>query len=152
MGTPISGKRPTSQQAKDRKGQQYMEKMWITKKVLLYIEENLDKDLTLEEIAAEFQYSRFYVARKFRESTGVTLHKYIQGRRLDEAARKLAETRQPIAQIAFEAGYGSQQAFTQAFRCEYQCTPQEYRRREIHFPKGKGSGVEMKSAGGGMAA
>ena len=72
-----------------------MEKMWITKKVLLYIEDNLDKALTLEEIAAEFQYSRFYVARKFRESTGVTLHKYIQGRRLDEAARKLAETRQP---------------------------------------------------------
>ena len=93
-----------------------MEEMWITKKVLLYIEDNLDKALTLEEIAAEFQYSRFYVARKFRESTGVTLHKYIQGRRLDEAARKLAETRQPIAQIAFEAGYGSQQAFTQAFR------------------------------------
>ena len=135
MGTPISGKRPTSQQAKDRKGQQYMEKMWITKKVLLYIEDNLDKALTLEEIAAEFQYSRFYVARKFRESTGVTLHKYIQGRRLDEAARKLAETRQPIAQIAFEAGYGSQQAFTQAFRLTHGCTPREYRQAGGFMPR-----------------
>lgn len=112
-----------------------MEEMWITKKVLLYIEENLDKDLTLEDIGEEFQYSRFYVARKFRESTGVTLHKYIQGRRLDEAARKLAETRQPIAQIAFEAGYGSQQAFTQAFRLTYMCTPREYRQAGMFMPR-----------------
>lgn len=107
----------------------------ITRRVLLYIEDNLDKELTLENIAEEFQYSKFYVARIFKESTGVTLHKYIQGRRLDEAARKLAETRQPIAQIAFEAGYGSQQAFTQAFRLVYVCTPREYRRTGVFIPR-----------------
>ena len=55
MGGPISGKSPTSQQAKGGKGQQYMEEMWITKKVLLYIEDNLDKALTLEEIAEKTQ-------------------------------------------------------------------------------------------------
>ena len=112
-----------------------MGEMALTKKVLLYIEDNLDKELTLEDIAEEFQYSKFYVARKFRECTGVTLHKYIQGRRLDEAARKLAETRRPIAQIAFEAGYGSQQAFTQAFRLVYVCTPGEYRQAGVFMPR-----------------
>ncbi len=107
----------------------------ITQRILLYIEENLNQELSVEKIAKEFSYSRFYIARTFKDHTGITLYKYIQGRRLDEAARKLTETNRPIVEIAFEAGYGSQQAFTQAFRCIYTCTPQEYRRTGIFIPK-----------------
>ncbi|MEZ3503217.1 MAG: AraC family transcriptional regulator [Lachnospiraceae bacterium] len=109
--------------------------MSITKKILLYIENNLDKELSLEKIAKELSYSKFYIARTFKDNTGTTLYKYIQGRRLDEAARKLAETKQPIVEIAFEAGYSSQQAFTRSFRCTYICTPQQYRRIGIFTPK-----------------
>lgn len=107
----------------------------ITKRILLYIENNLEKDLTLEKIAEELHYSKFYIARTFKENTGFTLYKYIQGRRLDEAARKLTETKQPIIEIAFEAGYSSQQAFTQAFRYKYTCTPQEYREIGVFIPR-----------------
>ena len=107
----------------------------VTKQILLYIEDHLDQDLSLEKIAGEFHYSKFYIARTFKNHTGVTLYKYIQGRRLDEAARKLTETDQPIVEIALEAGYGSQQAFTQAFRCACLCTPQEYRRIGVFIPK-----------------
>lgn len=107
----------------------------ITKKILLYIENNLDKELSLEKIAKDLSYSKFYMARTFKDNTGTTLYKYIQGRRLDEAARKLAETKQPIVEIAFEAGYSSQQAFTRSFRGTYICTPQQYRRIGIFTPK-----------------
>lgn len=110
------------------KEHQQMRDKSLTGKILQYIEDNLDRDLSLEKIAEELNYSRFYVARTFKEHTGTTLYKYIQGRRLREAARKLAETDQPIVEVALEAGYGSQQAFTQAFRRAYACTPQEYRR------------------------
>lgn len=111
-----------------------MGNMAVTKRMLSYIEDNLDKELTLEKIAKELSYSKFYLARTFKHNTGITLYKYIQGRRLDEAARKLAESKQPIIEIAFEAGYGSQQAFTQAFRQAYACTPQEYRKNGIFIP------------------
>lgn len=107
----------------------------ITKRILSYIEDNLDKELSLDKIAQEFNYSKFYIARTFKDNTGITLYKYIQGRRLDEAARKLVKTEQPIVDIAFEAGYASQQAFTQAFRLIYICTPQEYRRAGVFLPK-----------------
>lgn len=107
----------------------------ITKRILSYIEKNLDRHLTLEEIAKELNYSKFYIARIFKDYTGITLHKYIQNRRLNEAARKLVETKQPIIEIAFEAGYSSQQAFTQAFSYEYECTPQKYRRIGVFIPK-----------------
>ncbi len=107
----------------------------ITKRILTYIEDNLDKDITLDKIAQELSYSKFYIARTFKDNTGITLYKYIQGRRLDEAARKLVHTERPIVEIAFEAGYASQQAFTQAFRLVYIYTPQEYRKAGVFLPK-----------------
>lgn len=100
----------------------------MTEKILSYIETHSDQKLTLEAIAAELNYSKFYMARIFKENTGVTVSKYIQGRRLEEAAGKLAQTARPAVEIALEAGYGSQQAFTRAFHRKYGCTPQEYRR------------------------
>lgn len=112
-----------------------MGKASITEEIILFIEDHLEQELSLEEIARTLNYSKYYVARAFKENTGMTLHKYIQGRRLNEAARKLAHTGQPIIEVAFNAGYGSQQAFTQAFRQEYQCTPQEYRRMGIFVPR-----------------
>ena len=127
----------------------YMGKASVTEEVLSYIEDHLGQDLSLEEIARELNYSKYYVARAFKENTGMTLHKYIQGRRLSEAARKLAQTRQPILEVAFDAGYGSQQAFTQAFHREYLCTPQEYRRigrfvpRQGRIKMGAGRGIVL---------
>lgn len=113
----------------------YMSSISVTKRILTYVEKHLGRELSLEKIAKELNYSKFYIARAFKEETGVTLHQYIRGRRLNESARKLVETRQTIIEIAFAAGYGSQQAFTQAFHHEYGCTPQEYRRNGIFLAR-----------------
>lgn len=122
-----------------------MKDISITERILLYIEDNLEKQLSLEKIAQEFNYSKFYIARIFKEHAGVTLYKYIQGRRLDKAAKKLAETKQSIIEIAFESGYASQQAFTQAFRRVYICTPQEYRQIGIFIPKQSRIHIDMNT-------
>lgn len=112
-----------------------MDKVSVTKRVLLYIEENLEQDLTLEKIAKEFSYSKFYLARRFKEDMRCTLYQYIRERRLEEAAKKLVCTRESIVEIAYEAGYGSQQAFTLAFHNEYLCAPQEYRKAGVFMPR-----------------
>lgn len=101
-----------------------MKKDKIVEKVTSYIEAHLEEDLSLEHIAEALHYSRFYLARTFAEQTGSTIGKYIQGRRLTLAARKLVETNKPIVEISYEAHYNSQQAFTLAFRRLYLCTPQ----------------------------
>ncbi len=105
-----------------------MDRKAILNHILSYIEDNLEKEITLDAISNEVCYSKFYVARIFKENMDCTLYKYVQNRRLAEAARKLAETEKPIIEIAFEAHYGSQQAFTKAFQQEYFYTPQSYRR------------------------
>ena len=49
-----------------------MKDVSITERILLYIEDNLEKQLSLERIAKEFNYSKFYIARIFKEHTGIT--------------------------------------------------------------------------------
>lgn len=107
----------------------------MIKDILVYIESHLEEDLTLDKIAKELNYSKFYIERTFSEKNGCSLYKYVQKRRLTEAARKLVETDKSIVEIAYEAQYSSQQAFTFAFKKFYLCTPQVYRQRGIFYPK-----------------
>lgn len=107
----------------------------IVKQIVDYIENHLNDDLCLDKIAEDLNYSKFYIARIFAEKTGSTIYKYIQGRRLTVAAQNLVETKKPIIQIAYEAHYNSQQAFTLAFRQLYLSTPQTYRKRGTFSPK-----------------
>lgn len=107
----------------------------VIKKIVAYIEQHLDEDLSLDRIAKELNYSKFYLAKVFAEKTNCTIYKYIQGRRLTLAARKLVETKKPIIEIAYEAHYSSQQAFTLAFQKLYLCTPQIYRKNRVFYPK-----------------
>ena len=107
----------------------------VVKKTVDYIEAHLDGDLSLDKIAEALSYSKFYIERIFNEETGGTVYKYIQGRRLTLAAQKLVETGRPIIEIACEAHYDSQQAFTLAFKRIYECTPQTYRKNGVFHPK-----------------
>lgn len=107
----------------------------VVKKVVDYIETHLDDEISLDKIANALHYSKFYVSRAFHEETGGTVYKYIQGRRLTLAAQKLVETKQPIVEIAYEAHYDSQQAFTLAFKQVYECTPKIYRKNGVFYPK-----------------
>ena len=112
-----------------------MDEKNITEKIVDYIENHLEEELTLDKIAKELNYSKFYIARSFSKKTGETIYQYIKGRRLTLAAKKLIETKKPIIEIAYEAQYNSQQAFTLAFHQLYLCTPQIYRKTGIFYPK-----------------
>lgn len=99
----------------------------VVEKVLAYIEEHLEQEMTLKKIAEFAGYSRFHLNRMFMEETGDTIHRYVKDRRLTAAAQKLTGTEISIAQIAMEAGYHSQQAFSLAFKQKYSCPPGAYR-------------------------
>lgn len=107
----------------------------IIKKVIDYIENNLEQEIDLDNIAETIGYSKFHLNRMFTEETNITIYKYLQIRRLTVAAEKLVKTDTPIVQIAYEAGYHSQQAFSLAFKQVYLYPPKIYRDRGIFVPK-----------------
>lgn len=129
-----------------------MQKKSVAEKVTEYIEQHLSEDLSLEKIARELNYSKYYLARAFAEKTGSTIYKYIQKSRLSLAAQQLAETDKPIIDIAYEAHYASQQAFTLAFHQLYLCTPQTYRKNSmLHAEQSRILRVIERRPGAGYA-
>lgn len=107
----------------------------IVQKIINYIEENIEKEINIDKIAKSVGYSKFHLNRIFSKCTGITIYKYLQSRRLTIAAEKLIKTNEPITQIAYEAGYDSQQAFSFAFKQLYVHPPQIYKRIGVFVPK-----------------
>src|SRR4051812_44837511 len=96
-------------------------------KALWFIESHFAEELTLDDIAHCGCVSRFHLARAFEAATGVPVMRYVRGRRLSEAARRLADGAPDILTVAIDAGYGSHEAFTRAFREQFGLTPEALR-------------------------
>jgi AraC family transcriptional regulator len=96
-------------------------------KALWFIESHFASEITLEDIANIAGVSRYYMTRAFGDVTGHPVMRYVRGRRLTEAARSLANGARDILAIALDAGYGSHEAFTRAFRQQFGATPEAVR-------------------------
>ncbi|MFM0341374.1 AraC family transcriptional regulator [Paraburkholderia fungorum] len=98
-------------------------------KALWFIESHFARELTLDDIADCGCVSRFHLARAFEAATGFSVMRYVRARRLSEAARRLADGAPDILTVAIDAGYGSHEAFTRAFREQFGLTPEALRAR-----------------------
>ncbi|WP_427140038.1 AraC family transcriptional regulator [Shinella sp. G-2] len=98
-------------------------------KAIWYIESHFGRAIALAEIADMAGMSRHHLSRRFSEMTGQNLARYLRARRLSEAARQLAGGAQNILTVALDAGYGSHEAFTRAFREQFGLTPEALRAR-----------------------
>ncbi|MFA5688829.1 MAG: AraC family transcriptional regulator [Kiritimatiellales bacterium] len=85
--------------------------------------------VTIEDIAGELKLSESYLRILFKRTAGISLGSYIQNYRINRAMALLSTTGFSIADIAEEAGFGSLQAFSRAFKNKTGRTPREYRRQ-----------------------
>ncbi|MEN5018469.1 superoxide response transcriptional regulator SoxS [Erwinia sp. Eh17-17] len=92
-----------------------------------WIDSNLEKTLSIDEVAAKSGYSKWHLQRMFRSVTKQTLGGYIRERRLTLAAEALRATQRPVFDIALQYGYDSQQTFSRVFRRQFAQTPTAYR-------------------------
>ncbi|GAB1543937.1 AraC family transcriptional regulator [Scytonema sp. NUACC21] len=94
-----------------------------------YINQNLEKDLTLAEIAAAVGMSMYHFSRLFKQSTGYSPHQYVLNSRIEKSKRLLAKTEEAIDQICQQVGFQSQSHFTNVFRKFIGTTPKAYRKQ-----------------------
>src|SRR5580704_14388674 len=96
-------------------------------KALWYVESHLLEPIALEEVATHSGVSAYHLTRAFDAVTGHSLMRYVRARRLSEAARQLCNGAPDILTVALDAGYGSHEAFTRAFRYQFGLTPERVR-------------------------
>jgi transcriptional regulator GlxA family with amidase domain len=95
---------------------------------LTWMLENLDQSLTVDDVARQFLFSPRTFARRFREATGTTPHKWLLSQRILHAQRLLEATDDPVEQIAARAGFGSAANLRQHFVAAVGTSPMTYRR------------------------
>lgn len=103
-------------------------------KMIDFIEEHIKENPSLDSISQYMHYSKFYCSRQFRLVVGMTLKRYLAGRRLYHATIQVRDTQKSIIDIALEYGYSSQVALTRAFQYAYGCTPAVYRKYPVPIP------------------
>ena len=96
-------------------------------KALWYLESHFAEEITLDDVARVAGVSRYYMSRGFASLVGISMQAYLRGRRLSEAAKKLADGADDILSVALSFGYGSHEAFTRAFRDQFGVTPESVR-------------------------
>jgi AraC family transcriptional regulator len=95
--------------------------------VLEFIEENLERDISLSELAALAGTVPDVLARNFRRQLGIPPYRYLMERRVRRAEVLLAAGESSIAEIALAVGFASQSHFTTQFRKLSGLTPAAYR-------------------------
>lgn len=98
------------------------------RRVLGFIEQNLEGEITVAGLASLANLSAFHFARMFTATVGVAPYRYVSRRRLENAMALLAENKLPIHEIAFKSQFSSQASFNRAFRRATGMAPGEYRR------------------------
>lgn len=94
-----------------------------------FIRENLSADMALVSLAGQIGLSYSHFLRAFRQTSGVSPHRYIMQLRVEEAQRLAASTLLPLKQISSLCGFASQSHMTTVMKSLLHTTPGEIRRQ-----------------------
>ena len=100
---------------------------WKLRRALDYIEENIARDIGLEELSATIDMSPHYFCRAFRKSLGMPPYRYLLVRRIERSKELLASTDNDVTEIALKVGFSSHSHFSTAFRRAVGQPPSKYR-------------------------
>jgi AraC family transcriptional regulator len=101
---------------------------WQKKRVADYIEDHLDEEIRLQQLAEVAQLSRYHFARAFKQSFGVPPHRYHMSRRMERAKTLLEIPARSVTEVGLMLGLAETSSFTTSFRRSVGITPSDYRR------------------------
>ncbi|WP_242969962.1 DNA-binding response regulator [Clostridium chauvoei] len=97
--------------------------------VLNYIENNINSNIMLQDIASCMKLSISYLSKAFKNTMGTNFNKYVTNRKIEEAKKILKNTNTSISDITFYIGYNEPNYFCKVFKKVEGMTPLEYREK-----------------------
>ncbi len=99
----------------------------IISKAQEYIQQNFQKDISLEEVAQSAGISPYYFSKLFKEETGVNFTEYLTKLRIETAKQLLSNQKLSIKQVCVDSGYANPNYFSRIFKKWTGITPTEFR-------------------------
>ena len=94
----------------------------LGERVIKYLNDNIDRDLSLDYIAERFFVSKYHLCRAFKKHNGISVHGYISKKRI-LYAKSLIEGGESAADAAYKVGFGDYSAFYRAYVKQLGCAP-----------------------------
>lgn len=104
----------------------------IARKIMRYVTDHLS-DFSLESLSDHLHMSKYYLCHAFKDATGLTIHGYLNERRVTQA-NKLLKTDMPISEIAMSLGFSSFSLFCRTYKTFSGISPRDYRKTHQNLP------------------
>lgn len=105
--------------------------------IFYYIKDNIHEELSLDRLADDLFFNKYYIAHTFKKQTGIPLHRYILQKKL-EYARTLVLQGLPIMEVYKKCGFGDYSNFIRAYKKEYGISPRRhYLSHKKHIEAGR---------------
>jgi AraC family transcriptional regulator len=101
---------------------------WQKRKATEFLSDNLANDVRLRQVAKECELSVSHFARSFKETFGVSPHRWLTQKRLSHARHLLLKTCIPLIDIALQSGFPDQASFTRVFKRDLGVSPGRWRK------------------------
>ncbi|NCB33057.1 MAG: AraC family transcriptional regulator [Erysipelotrichia bacterium] len=106
---------------------------------------NINKNISLIDLAEAAHFSPWYAARLFKELTGISPADYARRLRLSKSALRLRDEHITVTDSAYDAGFSSVEGYQRAFRREFGCNPKKYAEHAVPIPLFTAYGVKFRS-------
>ena len=106
------------------------EKEELFDKIIDYINQHLEEDLSLETLAKLFFVNKYHIAHLFKEKYGIPVHQYIIKKRLALCKDALLNNEE-ITEIYLLCGFSDYSSFYRAFKKEYGLSPKQYKNQHL---------------------
>ena len=83
-------------------------------RVIRYLNDNIEKNITLDDLAKRFFVSKYYLCRAFKRHNGISIHGYLTQKRI-MYAKQLIESGESASSAAYRVGFGDYSAFYRAY-------------------------------------
>lgn len=107
------------------------EQISILRKAIIYMNQHLEDDISLEEVASYVGLSPTYFSRLFSNDMKMTYIEYLTKIRIEESKKFLVDTKESISDIALRLGFSDQSYFSKVFKKVEGITPGKYRKMYI---------------------
>ena len=101
---------------------------WQVRRITHYMEEHLEEQIGLQELANLLGLSRFHLCTAFRKATGFTPHQWLVRLRMAQARQLLTDFDNSITEVSLAVGYQTPSSFSSAFRESIGVTPSAFRK------------------------
>jgi len=101
----------------------------LLQQLIFFILENYTREITLEDVAQELSYSKFYISRVVSNTFGCNFRTLINTYRVSMAQNLLVSSAKSISEVAYECGFKNQSSFNRIFLKHSGVTPSDYRKK-----------------------